>query len=618
MIVKNSRNKKIKRLNELYRKPEFVRIFLIRFICCILIASFVFCGFVYLRRAYTREWVKDHYAADNTGLITRSTDVQSFLEFCTKNAFYSDDILKENFNIDNLDGNQRDKLYENLIRSYGENFLNNCYSSYMYYTYGPYDDDQDLFKTNYNSLILFRTSYNYDKNNSELVYGLAYELKDDSVSEGIKEVQRKLKSLNGFESYTRAYFTLDDVYYNNKDFTFVTDRITVQFYTYGEYDPKYDMFIDMELPSKEELEKQGYVHVHNSNDINDVSWNYVVPVLGNQNVDRSNFLTSFNYEAIKSAETTTLQDGNPFFEQSIKVFRKYNMLMMIPADEKSFWLRFYFPHPGEVFDRLHLYNQFEVTNHTILMIDGIIIYSLGIALSVILSLVTYNRKKVLYEISSYRRELTNIMAHDLKTPLMVLRGNAENLNDILSDEREIDREKGKKYASGFIRNVDYMNELVNKTLTLSSLESEADRLDKKQISIKALIEGAKEKCDDILSKRQIKVEFMGDDFTVLADEYLLGEAFRNLIDNASKYADENTSIQVFLEKRKIFISNMASDLTEKDLKKINDPFAKKDKSRGGRKGSGIGLSIVKNIVELHGWDFKTKLRDNIFIAEIKL
>jgi signal transduction histidine kinase len=291
---------------------------------------------------------------------------------------------------------------------------------------------------------------------------------------------------------------------------------------------------------------------------------------------------------------------------------------MIPADGKSFWLRFYFPHPGEAFDRLHLYNQFEVTNHTILLIDGIIIYLLGIVLSVILSLVIYNRKKMFYEISSYRRELTNIMAHDLKTPLMVLRGNAENLNDILSDEREIDRKKGKKYASGFIRNVDYMNELVNKTLTLSSLESEADRLDKKQISIKALIEGAKEKCDDILSERQINVEFMGDDFNVLADEYLLGEAFRNLIDNASKYADENTSIQVFLEKRKIFISNMASELTEKDLKKINNPFAKKDKSRGGRKGSGIGLSIVKNIVELHGWDFKTKLRDNIFIAEIKL
>ena len=74
--------------------------------------------------------------------------------------------------------------------------------------------------------------------------------------------------------------------------------------------------------------------------------------------------------------------------------------------------------------------------------------------------------------------------------------------------------------------------------------------------------------------------------------------------------------KVKIEKNKITFSNKARDLTEEDIKIILNSFSKKDKARSGKKGSGIGMTIVKNIVELHGWKMKSYLIDGSFTVEI--
>ena len=217
---------------------------------------------------------------------------------------------------------------------------------------------------------------------------------------------------------------------------------------------------------------------------------------------------------------------------------------------------------------------------------------------------------------TYRRELTNVMAHDLKTPLMVLRGNAENLVDVMKSDEESEIAKGERYAGNIMTNVDYMTALINQTLTLSSLESGNGVLEKKELSIRELLEGLVDSSKAIREERDIDVQIIGDDKLILADEFWISEAFRNIFDNAAKYADQGSILQVEIEKNKIIFSNPAKDLCEEDVRNIANPFFKKNRARSGKKGSGIGMTIVKNTVELHGWKMKTYLDDGIFVVEI--
>ena len=91
---------------------------------------------------------------------------------------------------------------------------------------------------------------------------------------------------------------------------------------------------------------------------------------------------------------------------------------------------------------------------------------------------------------------------------------------------------------------------------------------------------------------------------------------------AKQYADEDSTVTVELVKKGLRVINSFGGTTSTDAsmdaKKLSDPFYKSDKSRSGRKGSGIGLSIVKNIIEMHGWRFKTKVKDGVFVAEIQM
>ena len=633
--MKNTEEKSVKmknrKLNRMIRKPNFFQIFFWRFLVIGFIATIVVLGFMYVRRYLYRNYRWEQiYRGESPNFTNYSyyQDTINYLNYYV-NTRSKNDLLKHykfNNNSDEFPFSSRRKLFYNLLKEKMIGYIVKEQAEYITLGYASPDFVQN---NDINSLILYE-----EWSDGEV----AFEYSDMYVS---KLIAQAIKELDNIKKADTVNFYVDDVYLLD-NFTFVTDKIYVEYCS--NYQPlhKYDKVIETGIQSRELLEKIGYVYV-NLEKLHEDEGPKLSPsyYYGMCKVFRArDFGTDIkskalsadiemNYYGLESNYAIADEDLKPddisnvftMGDTSITVYTRYNYLYDLPVDCNTIWIDKEKYRDPFGYINLEAYTDEKdsiPTNKDILIRDALIIYTLAFFLSILISVITYMRRKNVYDINTYRRELTNIMAHDIKTPLMVLRGNAENLSDIMNSDGELDEENGIKYSSGIIRNVDYMTELVNKTLTLSSLEAGSDKIERKKVSIKTIIEDAKEKCDDILSERGITVDIEGRDLTIPADEYWLREAFKNLIDNASKYADENTKVEISLNKKCITFTNMASDVTEEDLKRLANPFVKKDESRGGRKGSGLGLSIVKNIIELHGWKMTTRLQDKKFVIEIKL
>lgn len=233
----------------------------------------------------------------------------------------------------------------------------------------------------------------------------------------------------------------------------------------------------------------------------------------------------------------------------------------------------------------------------------------AISIGVLLAFVKYTKLKAQYTMEDYRRTLTDSMAHDLKSPLMAISGYAENLKE------NINTDKKEHYAEAIVTNVSYMNDIITNVLELSKLEAGSITLKKKDINLSLLIKKCQEKYETLIEEKNLKIE-CGNLPNVKGDESLLMQAFDNLLSNAVKYSEPYTSIEIKSEADRIIVSNSCSlskDLRPDDLWK---PFVKGDNARSNKTGTGIGLTIAKNIFEMHGFKQKILYVDGKFIVEI--
>ena len=247
---------------------------------------------------------------------------------------------------------------------------------------------------------------------------------------------------------------------------------------------------------------------------------------------------------------------------------------------------------------------------TEMVVVGSFIMILGTLLALLTAKLSYAKLKAGYDLEDYRKNLTNTMAHDLKSPLMSISGYAENLRDNLNTEKQT------YYSQAILNNVQYMNGIIESVLYLSKMEDGKISLKKESLQVRAVVEKLVKEREEKLQERELKVEMDGD--TVLqADATLLEQLLCNLLDNAVKYASKNTTICVMMKDKEISIQNVC----EEDLQGIADtlcqPFLVGDTSRGNQKGSGLGLAIARNICELHGFGFELICKEKSFEAKIK-
>ena len=196
-----------------------------------------------------------------------------------------------------------------------------------------------------------------------------------------------------------------------------------------------------------------------------------------------------------------------------------------------------------------------------------------------------------------RRQLVSNITHELKTPLAVIHSYAEGLQAGIAEE------KRERYLAVILEEAERMDAMVLQMLDLSRLEAGRVRLGSDTFSLLALARSVAEKLTPLAAeKEQVFRWNLAQDFSVTADEARMEQVLTNLMGNAVKYAPAGgkIEIQVFAHDGAAHfrIENPAPHLPAEALEKVWDSFYRADPSRS-EPGTGLGLTIVRTIVELH-------------------
>lgn len=247
----------------------------------------------------------------------------------------------------------------------------------------------------------------------------------------------------------------------------------------------------------------------------------------------------------------------------------------------------------------------------IFVLIALVLFILGLFLALITGKLSYTRIKAQYDMEDYRKTLMNTMAHDLKSPLMGISGYAENLRD------NIHSEKREYYADSILENVNYMDQLIASVLALSQSESGGLNLEREDTDIKKLIQDTLQKYHSQLEQLPLTTALSGE-LTLSADPALFTRVVDNLVSNALKYASPDSALTITLEPDAICFTNTCSNDLSPVIDRLCEPFVTADESRSGKKGNGLGLALVKNICEYHGFAFEIKYENHLFHAMIIL
>lgn len=226
--------------------------------------------------------------------------------------------------------------------------------------------------------------------------------------------------------------------------------------------------------------------------------------------------------------------------------------------------------------------------------------------SVVVSFVILYKNQVNYEIRN--QKLTRGIAHELKTPLAVTKATVENW-DYFDDDRR------KDYSKRIVNEVDHMSDMVGKLLDVSKIKEGSNKINREAIDLKELTEDTIRRNGELIRERNITIAFNhdGKPYTVFADHEMMNMVLSNFTSNAIKYCDHIITIRLNRNGRKIefSITNDGAKIEKKDLDKIWDIFYTTDQSRTDRmSSSGVGLSVVKSILDVHKADYSCVSGDN--------
>ena len=201
------------------------------------------------------------------------------------------------------------------------------------------------------------------------------------------------------------------------------------------------------------------------------------------------------------------------------------------------------------------------------------------------------------------KEFVSNVSHEFKTPITSLKGYAKLLK---SDE--LIEEKRQEYTDIIISESERLSNLSSNLLKLSELENVVIRHKKESFSLSEQLRNAVLLLQNEWEKKNLELDMDMDEVNFIGDREILYQAWVNLISNAIKYSNDNGVLKIILKKDDkitVRIIDSGIGILPENLDKIFLRFYKADKSRNSV-GTGLGLPIVKKIIELHNGEVSVK------------
>ena len=215
-----------------------------------------------------------------------------------------------------------------------------------------------------------------------------------------------------------------------------------------------------------------------------------------------------------------------------------------------------------------------------------------------------------------RSDFINSFSHEFKTPIVSITGLAN-----LLEAGDLTEEQRVQYARAIREESMRLSSMASNVLHLTKVENQTILTDVSRFNLSEQVRASVLLLEEKWTKKNVDLQLDFDEFMIEANEEMLKQVWINLIDNAVKFVDRCGTVELEVtdlgENLCVNVCNTGSTIPYDEQKKIFNKFYQADESHA-TKGNGIGLAIVKRIVDLHNGDVSVKSKDGITVFTVVL
>ena len=197
------------------------------------------------------------------------------------------------------------------------------------------------------------------------------------------------------------------------------------------------------------------------------------------------------------------------------------------------------------------------------------------------------------QVVTAEREMMAGISHELRTPLARLRLEVE----LLAEHGVPDTRR-----SALESDLEEIDRLIGELLMLSRLRLGERQMTQDPLDLKEVAQKAIDRC----AMPHQKVVLEGDGEFIHGDEVRLIRVVTNLLENARKYAPKGSTVHVRVDGRRLTVRDEGLGVPDSDLSRLFEPFFRTDRARGSATGTGLGLMIARQVIELHGGQIEAR------------